>query len=143
MNASFDSLKDLSRPELLTLWHRDYHSPPFKGARNTTLIRGISYSEQAKSHGGLKASTKRKLFKIAIGPNTVPASPPFRTGKPPPPKTQPGTQLVREWNGRTYTVLCTDQGFVMNGVTYGSLSAIAKAITGTNWSGPRFFGVRG
>ena len=143
MSASFASLNDLSRPELLGLWHQHYRSAPFKGARNTTLIRGISYSEQAKLHGGLKASTKRKLLKIAKELNSVPASQPVRTGKPPPPKTQPGTQLVREWNGKTYTVLCTDQGFVMNGVTYNSLSAIAKAITGTNWSGPRFFGVRG
>ncbi|MEL6686518.1 MAG: DUF2924 domain-containing protein [Pseudomonadota bacterium] len=143
MNAPFASLNDLSRPELLTLWHRHYPNAPFKGARNTTLIRGISYSEQVRLHGGLKVSTKRKLLKIAKGLNSDLTSAPVGTGKPPPPKIQLGTQIVREWNGKTYTVLCTDQGFVMNGVTYGSLSSIAKAITGTNWSGPRFFGVRG
>ena len=142
MSESFASLKELSRPELLKLWHRHYRSSPFKGARNTTLIRGITYSEQAKLYGGLKASTKRKLLKIAKELNSVPASPSVETGKPPRSKIQPGTQLAREWNGKTYTVLCTDQGFVMNCVTYGSLSSIAKAITGTNWSGPRFFGVR-
>ena len=142
MSPSFASLKDLSRQELLTLWHRHHRSAPFKGARNTTLIRGISYAQQANASGGLKASTKRKLLKIAKGLNSVPTSAPVATGKPPPPKVQPGTQLVREWNGKTYTVLCTDQGFVMKGVTYSSLSSIAKAITGTNWSGPRFFGVK-
>ena len=143
MSASFASLKGISRPELLKLWYQHYHHAPFKGARNTTLIRGISYAEQAKLHGGLKASTKRQLLKIAKDLSSVPDSPSPASSKPPPPKIHLGTQLVREWNGKTYTVLCTDQGFVINGVTYGSLSSIAKAITGTNWSGPRFFGVRG
>ena len=61
----------------------------------------------------------------------------------PKPKTKLGTQLVREWNGRTHTVHVTDKGYVMSGVTYSSLSAAAKAITGAHWSGPRFFGVAG
>lgn len=65
MNASFVSLKDFSRQELLALWYRHYRNAPFRGARNTTLIREISYSGQGKSHGGPKASTKRKLLKIA------------------------------------------------------------------------------
>lgn len=151
MNASskaeqepaFSALKDLSREHLLVLWHRYYEAPPFKGARKSTLIRGISYARQANAYGGLKAMTKRKLLKIAKELTAAALTKPVATANPPPPKIQPGTQLVREWNGKTYAVLCTDQGFVMNGVTYGSLSAIAKAITGTTWSGPRFFGVRG
>ncbi|MCK0096696.1 DUF2924 domain-containing protein [Yoonia sp. F2084L] len=57
------------------------------------------------------------------------------------PMLTPGTQLVREWNGRIYRVLVTDDGFEMDGQTYRSLSAIAKRITGAGWSGPRFFGL--
>ncbi len=52
-----------------------------------------------------------------------------------------GTHLVREWNGRTYQVEVTKSGYVMDGKTYRSLTAIARRITGANWSGPRFFGL--
>ncbi|MEM6412828.1 MAG: DUF2924 domain-containing protein [Pseudomonadota bacterium] len=54
---------------------------------------------------------------------------------------RPGAHLVREWNGRTYQVEVIDGGFRMDGKTWPSLSAIAKHITGTTWSGPRFFGL--
>ena len=56
---------------------------------------------------------------------------------------RPGTRLVRSWNGETYSVLVTDDGYVFNDQTFGSLSSIAKAITGAKWSGPRFFGLKG
>jgi hypothetical protein len=55
---------------------------------------------------------------------------------------RPGTKLVRSWNGKTYSVLVTDDGYRMGDQTYGSLSSIAQAITGTKWSGPRFFGLK-
>ena len=58
-------------------------------------------------------------------------------------RASPGTHLVREWNGRTYRVEVTDEGYVLDGTTYGSVSAVAKRITGTAWSGPRFFGLSG
>jgi len=54
----------------------------------------------------------------------------------------PGVQLVREWNGRTWQVEVLEDGFACRGKTYRSLSAIARMITGTRWSGPRFFGLR-
>ena len=54
---------------------------------------------------------------------------------------RPGTRLVREWNGRTHVVDVIEDGFVFDGKTYRSLSAIAKRITGAHWSGPRFFGL--
>lgn len=58
------------------------------------------------------------------------------------PKAPSGTRLVREWNGREHIVDVTDDGFVWNDQTWSSLTAIATEITGTQWSGPRFFGVR-
>ena len=54
---------------------------------------------------------------------------------------KPGTRLVREWNGRTHVVDVSEDGFIFDSKTYGSLSAIAKRITGAHWSGPRFFGL--
>lgn len=53
----------------------------------------------------------------------------------------PGTRLVREWNGRNHTVEVLEQGFLCDGQRYRSLSAVARAITGARWSGPRFFGL--
>ena len=53
---------------------------------------------------------------------------------------QPGTQLVRSWHGRTISVLVTDDGFLFEEQTYGSLTAIAREVTGAGWSGSRFFG---
>ena len=55
---------------------------------------------------------------------------------------QPGTLLVREWDGKSQRVMVLDQGFAWNGTTYRSLTEIAFAMTGTRWSGPRFFGLR-
>jgi hypothetical protein len=50
--------------------------------------------------------------------------------------------LAREWNGRLERVMILDKGFAWNGETYGSLSQVAKAMTGTSWNGHRFFGLR-
>ncbi len=55
---------------------------------------------------------------------------------------RPGARLIREWNGETHEVLVTEEGFQWRGQKWRSLSAIAREITGTHWSGPRFFGVR-
>lgn len=58
------------------------------------------------------------------------------------PRAASGTRLVREWNGQEHIVDVTDDGYLWNDQTWTSLTAIATAITGTKWSGPRFFGVR-
>jgi 16S rRNA G527 N7-methylase RsmG len=57
-------------------------------------------------------------------------------------KARAGARLIREWNGKEHVVDVTDEGFVWRDRTWRSLSAIAKEITGTKWSGPRFFGVK-
>jgi hypothetical protein len=53
----------------------------------------------------------------------------------------PGTRFVREWNGKTIAVTATEGGFEWDNDTYGSLSEIARKVTGAHWSGPRFFGL--
>ena len=130
------TLKSLKRTELVEAWIKAFGHPPFKGARKACLVRGLAYDIQCKQLGGLKKITQKKLLQIAkSGGKSM--SHEAKSA----PKIKLGSQLVREWNGRNHTVHITDQGYVMNGVTYGSLSAVAKAITGAHWSGPRFFGV--
>ena len=66
-------------------------------------------------------------------------------GSPPsaPPSTiKPGTRLLREWQGVTHEVIVLDDGVRYRGETWGSLSAVAREITGTRWSGPLFFGLK-
>ena len=131
------TLETLERPELVAKWIKAYGAPPFKGARRGTLVRGLTYHIQSRRFGELSAKTSKRLLKIAItGLVTNNAS--RKHGRP---RTRLGSQLVREWNGKSYTVHLTDKGYVMSGVTYGSLSSAAKAITGSHRSGPRFFGV--
>jgi hypothetical protein len=55
---------------------------------------------------------------------------------------RPGTQMLRQWKDRTHTVTALNDGFEWNGRTYRSLSAIAREITGTNWNGYVFFGIK-
>ena len=68
-----------------------------------------------------------------------------RGARPPadrPRRLKPGTVLVREYQGERHAVTVVANGFVWREATYASLSTIARAITGTNWNGPRFFGLR-
>ena len=140
IRARITRLKGMDRDALCKEWMKVLKHPPFKGARNITLIRGLSYHAQEKVYGRLKPSTLKRLQKIASshagdGCDTL--------GAPPAGKPSPGSQLIREWNGKTHTVLVKDDGFLWSGVTYTSLSSVAKAITGAKWSGPRFFGLTG
>ena len=87
------------------------------------------YETQARALGGLSRVTERRLKKASLGAAA-------------PPRAKAGTRLVREWNGRTYQVEVVEGGYVMDGKSWRSLSAIARHITGAHWSGPRFFGVQ-
>ena len=100
--------------------------------RAETLRRLWAYETQARALGGLTAQERRRLRSVARGE---------RIGKVVVGIVSPGTHLVREWNGRTYRVDVKETGYVLDGTTYASLSAVAKRITGTPWSGPRFFGL--
>ena len=98
--------------------------------RAETLRRLLAYETQARTLGGLTAQERRTLRAVATGKAGRDAG-----------VASPGTHLVRDWNGRTYRVEVTETGYVLDGTTYASLSAVAKRITGTAWSGPRFFGL--
>jgi Protein of unknown function (DUF2924) len=110
------------------------------GVRNL-LYRMIAYRLQAERLADLDRETRRFLDRVAAGTRNgdeLPAKgdPLTRHGL------QPGTILVRERDGKSQRVMVLDQGFAWNGTTYRSLTEIAFAMTGTRWSGPRFFGLR-
>jgi hypothetical protein len=102
--------------------------------RAETLHRILAYEVQARALGGLSARERRALRALAAGKTGGGSGADAAT---------PGSQLVRDWNGRTYRVAVTEAGYVLDGTTYASLSAVARRITGTAWSGPRFFGLKG
>ncbi len=98
------------------------------------LLLALAYRVQVDAFGALDSKTNRYLRAVAAGiPEAVR----------PLPALKPGVRLMREWNGQTHVVDVTEEGILWSGETYPSLSAIARAITGARWSGPRFFGLRG
>ena len=124
-----------SLDELRREWRRLYRSEPPRISRDL-LMRGIGYRLQENQHGGLGKSTRRKLKTLAKIFQTT-----GRVAPDPGLSLKPGARLVREWHGRTHTVTVTEDCFEYAGVNYPSLTKVAKKITGTHWSGPRFFGL--
>ncbi len=101
------------------------------------MIRAVAHMMQKQAFGGLKGPAKRKLKSLmeTIGSGK-------RTSLTGAAVLKPGMRLMREWRGQRYDVLILDNEFEFKGRAYQSLSAIAKEITGTHWSGPRFFGLK-
>ena len=130
------ALECLSLDELRREWRRLYSSEPPRISRDL-LIRGIGYRRQEIQHGGLSKSIRRKLKTLAkMFQSTGRVAPDPGLGL------KPGARLIREWHGRTYMVTVTEEGFEYAGASYASLTTIAKEITSTHWSGPRFFGLK-
>ncbi|MCV2874193.1 DUF2924 domain-containing protein [Defluviimonas sp. WL0050] len=123
---------DPDRSGLQQDWEEAFGSPPPAYASVAFLRKALAYEAQVKRHGGLPAATRRALSQIASGKPVEEAA---RR------RLRPGAHLVRDWNGRSYQVEVQEKGFRLDGRTWPSLSAIARHITGTSWSGPRFFGL--
>ena len=141
LEREIDARADFPRADLIERWQELYRCGPPKGLSTQLMIRSMAYEMQAKRFGGLKPATVRKLRKFAGASN---GSVEQRTSVVPrTPSPDPGTRLVREWNGVTHTVDVIDDGFEWQDQRYGSLSEIAREITGARWSGPRFFGLNG
>ena len=105
------------------------------GSRDV-LLRLFAWRIQAECSGGLDAVTARVLRDVATGLERNGAyEPKIRNDL------SPGVVLTREWKGLTYMVTVIADGFQHGGKRYKSLSDIARTITGTRWSGPRFFGL--
>ncbi|MBB6229523.1 hypothetical protein FHS79_003726 [Polymorphobacter multimanifer] len=130
------ALPAMSPAQLRAEWRRVYRAAPPRLTPDL-LVRGIAYRLQERSHGGLPAGTARELDRAAkrlLRGDSVGALGDTRL--------KPGTRLVRHWNGTSYSVLVSGDGFIMDGRSFTSLSHVAEAITGAHWSGPRFFGVK-
>jgi hypothetical protein len=130
-------LPGLSRQQLLHLWEQLYGRAAPTGMRRNLLVPFLSYRLQEKAYGGLKPSTRAELRRIARNLKAAPSS-----SAPVRPKIKPGTRIVRQWRGKTHEVSVTESGFEYCGTSFGSLSWIARKITGTRWSGPAFFGLK-
>jgi hypothetical protein len=132
-SADLPTEADASLEGLRREWRRLYHREPPRISRDY-LVRGIGYRLQELQHGGLGKTTLRKLKTLAKMFRSE-----GRVAPDPGLSLKPGARLV--WHGRTHIVTVTDDGFEYAGTTFPSLTKIAKKITGTHWSGPRFFGL--
>jgi len=122
-------LPALSSVELRREWAR-VTARPCPAVSPAMLRLALAWELQADVHGGLSRRTQQRLDQIA-GAKT-------RTAE-----VRPGMRLVREWNGTVHVVtIAEDRVIHWNGQTWNSLSEVARAITGTRWSGPAFFGLR-
>jgi len=138
--ASTEALSRLPKLDLSELreeWRVLYKTDVSPHLSRELLIRAVAYRMQEVALGGLRPEPQRQLRQIAqeLKENGQ-ARMRFR------PQLKPGTRLMREWQGRTYEVVVLDDGCSWQGTQYRSLSAIARKITGTAWSGPLFFGLK-
>lgn len=129
-------IADMSSSELSTEWARRYGAPA-PNISPDLLRMGLAYNLQEQRRGTLGRST-RTLLARASADRGAPTALVVRARK-----LTPGTRLVRDWHGAGHTVTVLDKGFEYGSKTWPSLSAIAKAITGAHWNGPRFFGLTG
>jgi hypothetical protein len=135
IERELDRIRSLGLEELRCEWRRLHHGDAPRISRDL-LVLALGYRLQETEHGGLGKATRRKLQTRAKALRTT-----GRVGATPSLSLKPGARLIREWHGRTHIVTVTEDGFEFAGTSYASLSKIAKKITGTHWSGPRFFGL--
>lgn len=131
MIQSTTDIEAMERTALITAWSDVFGTPVPKRLSKPFLCRFLAFEIQARQFGGLPKGFTEKLAR-ATNEKADTKSPALK----------PGGRLIREWNGVTYAVDVVEGGFVWDGQRHSSLSAIARAITGTRWSGPRFFGLK-
>ena len=135
IKQELEALAALSPAQLRAEWRRVFrkdappHSPDL-------MARAISWRLQARAQGDLTRSVRQRLSLLVVQMEKgkgecVVASPSL----------SPGTRLLREWNGRMIEVTILEEGYQFENRLYTSLSQIAEHVTGTHWSGPRFFGL--
>lgn len=127
--AEIAGLRKMSRQRLKDRWRDLFRAAPPAAFTADLLARGIAWRLQERALGGHAASARAAL-KCPDAPRASRR-----------PALRPGNRLVRRWRGRTYVVEVAEGGFAFEGQQFGSLSEIARTITGTRWSGPRFFGL--
>lgn len=129
--TSIADIERMDRCALAGLWQdlRGGSVPPHMS--QSVLRQILAFDLQVRHQGDLGPADRSRLERIAAKRSLPPTSPTLK----------PGARLLRTWNGVTHVVEITADGCLWNGTRHRSLSAIARAITGTRWSGPRFFGL--
>jgi hypothetical protein len=127
-------IRSLTKDGLRAEWRTTFKREVPEALTKDLLARMLAWDIQERACGGFDRATLKILDGYARGRPAEPER--FR-------RLKPGTEIVREYQGERHTVTVAPDGFVWRGATYNSLTTIARAITGTNWNGPRFFGLRG
>jgi hypothetical protein len=133
--AAIADLKTRAIEDLRTKWRALHRTAPPSRLSRDLLVRALAYQLQEKLHGGLSLATQRRLNELA---KVLSSKGPERFD--PGLSLKAGSRLVREWHGRTHTVIVIEDGFEYEGKHYRSLTRVAAIITGVHWSGPAFFG---
>jgi len=135
IEAEIAGLFDRSTQELRLAWRKLHRTEPAFGMSRDLLIRSLAYELQQRALGSPNRALLRRLQTLAAASEKSALS--FEPGV----VLKAGATLVRQWRGRTHTILVQEDGFEYEGERYRSLTVIAERITGAHWSGPRFFGV--
>jgi ribosomal protein S13 len=137
MSEDLQALTKLDITELQQRWRAEFKSPAPHGASRPFLLGHLAWHLQAKQHGGLGRAAARQLQRLIQQ---------MQTGKELTSQhaitIKPGTKLLREYQGTKHEVIVTERGYRYQNTDYASLSAIARTITGTQWNGKLFFGVK-
>lgn len=130
LEAEIAHIRALGLNELRSMWRSMFRGPPPPALTKDLIARFISRHIQEQAFGGLDQNVAKLLNSL------------IRDDKPHFRRLKPGTVLLREYRGERHTVTVIPDGYLWREGTYASLSTIARAITGTAWNGPRFFGLR-
>lgn len=136
LDQQIATLSSLGVTDLRKAWADRFRRPAPPIQSTDVLLRLFAWKLQVAAFGDLNAETSSKLARLKtalVRGKSTPPSPALGL--------RPGSILSREWRGQVHRVLVLDRGFEHLDVRYRSLSEVARAITGTRWSGPRFFGL--
>jgi len=146
LKSEIERTKALDLDGLRVQWRNVFAKRAPKALPRSLLVRALAYRVQADALGELDPDVLRVLvgFTARHAPLRCREREDGRSGaapSSPSPRIKPGSVLVREWAGRVHRVTVLEVGFAWEGKTYRSLSHVARAITGTQWNGRRFFGM--
>jgi hypothetical protein len=131
LDGEIERIDAMNAGQLRAHWQEIFGAAPPPAFSKDLLARALAYRLQERARGGLGPNTARLLRSLTIRPGAVP-----------PRRVKVGSVIVREHKGVLHEVMVVPGGFCWQGEPYGSLSTIAKKITGVSWNGPRFFGLR-
>lgn len=133
LSLLLEKIDQQSAPDLRPLWAEVFGTSASPHLSTPLLRQALAHRLQEQTFGGVERTVLRRLHRLAADE---------RAGKARARTLHPGTRLVREWRGETHVVEVTAEGYCWQGQSFRSLSRVATAITGTRWSGPRFFGLQ-